>query len=167
MPLGIALLRSASWIPTTHTAAQINRRYGEAAERGIHLHIWAYKELENYLLNAVVIQRVIATRASTGGAPTVDEVRQQMLTICEDEKDTIIDGIAAERVADERSLGTGANKLAREAVKLMWSDEEKRLQARIWKRTIGEAFRMGQGEVRRLIRLRGDSPTFPYRRSAR
>jgi hypothetical protein len=25
-------------------------------------------------------------------------------------------------------LGTGANKLAREAVKLMWSDEEKRLQ---------------------------------------
>ena len=114
--------------PDYHTPKQISRRYGEATDRGIHLHIWAYKELENYLLNPAVIQRVVGTRTQAGGAPSADEVRQQMLTICEDEKDTIIDGIAAELIADDRSLGTGANKLARETVRSMWSDEATRLR---------------------------------------
>ena len=45
-----------------HTSKQIEDRYEEAKARGVHLHVWSRRELENYLVHAQVVKRVITAR---------------------------------------------------------------------------------------------------------
>jgi hypothetical protein len=108
-----------------HTGKQKNERLQEAKKRGVRLHIWSRKEIENYLLTPLVIRRLIAGRMKEGVPPTTAEVEAKLLEFCEDEKETVLDGFAAE---EDRALGVGgANKAARARLAAIWENPEKRL----------------------------------------
>ena len=101
----------------------IHERYAQAKERGINLHIWERKEIENYLLNPNVIVRSIKAR-TTKTPPTPADVQALLDQACEDEKDTVQDAMATSILRRDRPLGlTGANKIAREELKRRWEHE--------------------------------------------
>jgi hypothetical protein len=103
-----------------HSAQEQNERHAQAEERGINLHIWQRKEIENYLLDPGVIARVI-TQRTTKKPPTTATVQAFLLQACEEEKETVLDGIAT---SQDRKLGVGgANKVARELLKKHWENE--------------------------------------------
>jgi hypothetical protein len=106
-----------------HTAREKRDRYKQAEERGINLHIWKRKEIENYLLNSAVIARLIKSRTSKE-PPTVADVDALLEKACEEEKDTVLDAMATYLLRGDRALGlTGANKIARKEIKERWSDD--------------------------------------------
>lgn len=111
-----------------HTGKEKNERLQEANKRGVRLHIWSRKEIENYLLNAHAIRRLIASRMKGEVPPTVEEIKAKLIEFCEDEKETVLDGIAAGLMAKDHGLGAGANKLARAQLAPMWKDPDNRLQ---------------------------------------
>jgi hypothetical protein len=103
-----------------HSDAEQQERYEQAEERGINLHIWKRKEIENYLLQPTVIARVIKERTTTT-PPTPAQVNEFLFAACEEEKDTVLDGIAT---SQDRKLGVGgANKAAREILNTRWKIE--------------------------------------------
>jgi energy-coupling factor transporter ATP-binding protein EcfA2 len=103
-----------------HGTQEQEERYAQAKERGINLHIWQRKEIENYLLDPGVIARLI-TKRTTKEPPTTATVHAFLLQACEEEKETVLDGIAT---TQDRKLGVGgANKVARELVKKRWENE--------------------------------------------
>ena len=68
-----------------HTKNEQTERYHQAVERGINLHIWRRKEIENYLLAPTVIARVIKQRTKTE-PPTPAQVQAFLQSACEEEK---------------------------------------------------------------------------------
>jgi len=113
--------------PDYHTTTEKDNRLAQAKKRDVNLHIWSQKEIENYLLKPTVIRRVIAGRMKEGDPPTTAEVETKLLEFCEDEKETVLDGIAAGLMAENHGLGAGAIKIARGQLARMWGDTEKRL----------------------------------------
>jgi predicted ATPase len=107
-----------------HTSKQIEDRYQEAKARGVRLHVWSRKELENYLVHPRVIKRTIAARLKAEEPPTEEEIDAEICRICEFEKDTVAQGIAAEIMAEDRKLGAGAFKIALERVAALWKDPQ-------------------------------------------
>jgi len=100
-----------------HAEAGIKERYDQAAERGVELHVWQRKELENYLLNIAAIARLIAQRVS-GVGPSPEQVLEIMQQIAESLRDEALDGLATEVLARNRGLGAGgANKKARQILR--------------------------------------------------
>jgi predicted ATPase len=107
-----------------HTTTEQHDRHDQAKERGINLHIWTRKEIENYLLNPTVIARVIKQRTKTT-APTPAAVEAFLLQACEKEKDTVFDAIATHLGHEDHDLGPGgANKAARKLLDPKWSQEK-------------------------------------------
>jgi hypothetical protein len=103
-----------------HTTQEKAERYRQAGERGINLHIWERKEIENYLLDPVVIARVIKQRTKTT-APTVAVVSEFLLQTCENEKDNVFDAMATHQGQQDHKLGAGtANKAARALLDNRW-----------------------------------------------
>jgi hypothetical protein len=93
------------------------RKSTKAGERGVELHVWERKELENYLLHETAIARFIAQRVS-GGGPSPEQVLEIMQEITESLRDEALDGLANEILARNRGLGAGgANKKARQILR--------------------------------------------------
>jgi hypothetical protein len=107
-----------------HTPYQLSERIKEAREKGIHLHIWSMKEIENYLLVPTAILRcLLSGKSSATRVPTLNQVQNKMEEIALDLKDIAFDGFAQEFLVHDRSLGiSGANKKARD-----YLDEKTRL----------------------------------------
>lgn len=112
-----------------HTPSQINARYDEARARGIHLHIWSRKEVENYLIQPRVIRRMIAARLQGREPPNEEEIIAKVLSICELERDDVTQGVAAEIMSEDRRIGAGAFKLAQQRVALLWNKPQTRVAA--------------------------------------
>ena len=102
-----------------HTPDQIAKRQQEADERGVWLHIWKRKEVENYFLVSSSIARVIAESVSRRTAPpTADEVEKvinaEACTLMED----AFDAFSQEFLVEERKGGSRqANRRARELIR--------------------------------------------------
>lgn len=98
-----------------HTKEDILQRLTEAAEKGVELHIWSRKELENYLLVPASIHRLIQNRlARRTRGPTVEEVARKIEETAASMEEEAFDALSAGILANDRSLGAGgANKLAR------------------------------------------------------
>ena len=105
-----------------HTEEERNKRINDAEKVGVHLHIWNRKEIENYFLVPVVIQRTIQSRISRKKkCPSVDEIKEKLETIIEELKDSVFDALSTEFLARDRGLGAGgANKKVREQVDSAW-----------------------------------------------
>lgn len=107
-----------------HTPEERNSRYREAQDRGIMLHIWERKEIENYLIDATVIARLIKQRTKAP-PPTPTAVHEFLLQSCEEEKNTVFDALATHLDHEDRRLGTGgANKAARTILDSQWKDHK-------------------------------------------
>jgi len=111
-----------------HSPERIQRRYEEAHQRGVRLHIWSHKELENYFLLVSPIIRAISRRKPTRTvAPSAAEIEEVLDKICEGLKDTVFDALSAEILAENRALGGGgANKRAREILGEQWKSRDGR-----------------------------------------
>jgi hypothetical protein len=97
----------------------------EAAERRVQLHVWKRKEIENYLLDATVIRRVLSKRLPASSVPSEAELRELILEICRQEFDTVVYATAEMLLSRNRGLGMTAHRIAREQVEREWGDNEK------------------------------------------
>jgi len=112
-----------------HTTHSIALRKHEAASKGINLHIWSRKELENYLLAPSVIHRVISRRIRPQYVcPTKQEVGDKIFSIAGELEDIVMDAMAHELYIENKKDGTTrANTCARQRMRLGWGTPDGRL----------------------------------------
>ncbi len=112
-----------------HTPEEIEERIEEARIKSVYLHIWKRKELENYLIIPAVIERVVNKNVSKGKRSVREiEIENRIFEICDQLKVGIIDTIAEEVFKQERKRGLkGANRAARERVRLAWETPDGRI----------------------------------------
>lgn len=98
-----------------HTEQQIQKRKDEANKRGVSLHIWSHKEIENFLIKVKPIQRLInENRARRTKGPTLKEIKVKIDNFSKKLYDELFDGLSSEILSENRSLGQGgANKATR------------------------------------------------------
>jgi predicted ATPase len=121
-----------------HNAVQVAERMKEVVARKVELHVWHRKEIENYLLNPIVIQRVLAKRLPFERIPTAADVEEQIHRIAGDELDTVVYGRAELLLSENRSLGMSAHKIAREEVEKVWDNVERRIEIAPGKAVLGK-----------------------------
>lgn len=112
-----------------HTPNQIARRKAEAFEKGLNLHIWRRKEMENYLLLPSVIRRVLVRRVRAAReVPTAEDIRSKLFEIASEFENDVMDAFAAEFLPEDRAGGLAvANRAARERMNPQWNTPEGRL----------------------------------------
>lgn len=112
-----------------HTEAQIKVRQEQAKRASIRLHIWARKEIENYIIVPRAIVRAIEAHvAKRTRPPNLAEVESEIEKALELFRDETFDAISNEILLDNRPLGqVGANKTAREVMKTLWTDFDSKL----------------------------------------
>jgi hypothetical protein len=106
-----------------HTIAQKTTRRGQANRNQINLHIWAKKEIENYLLVPSAIQRLVVDRVARRVLPPTEvEIAEKINSLATNRYDEVFDGISAELLAEDRGLGAaGANRATRELLDPVWA----------------------------------------------
>jgi hypothetical protein len=111
-----------------HTPNQIANRLTEAGEKGVSLHVWQRKELENYLLVPEAIFRAVGSRArQIEPSLNVETIRCKLFELAGDLRNDVLDGYANEFLMENRSAGlTPANRMARERV-ANWENHDERL----------------------------------------
>lgn len=121
-----------------HTTEEINNRMKEARRRGVQLHVWSRKEIENYLLIPSAIQRIIASRVRQDVlAPTIEDVLVRINKIADELYDETFDALASSIQHRDRKIDAGtANKKARMQIDLAWETEEERLSIISGKRAL-------------------------------
>ncbi len=121
-----------------YTPDLIQRRYEEAANKNVNLHIWKKKEIENYLIKASVLERILSHKGKNG-SPSVSEIENKIEEITNALKNQTIDCFSQEFHSEERSKGiASANKKARELVENSWSTITKRLNVVSGKKIISK-----------------------------
>lgn len=110
-----------------HTEDEIRERYLEAIDRGVNLHVWGRKEIENFLVHPKAILRVLASRVKGNGAPNEADLLIKILEICEEQRSSVEDGFAPAIMQANRKLEViSANKSARKRVHEIWRNEKDR-----------------------------------------
>jgi hypothetical protein len=89
-----------------HTLADIDERYREADSRGVRLHIWGRKELENYLLVPDAIARHVSSLVEGSESPTAPQVRDKIVELAVELQDEIEIAITDELHKRDRPGGT-------------------------------------------------------------
>jgi hypothetical protein len=131
-----------------HTDQQIGRKYKQAREAGVRLHVWRRKEIENYLLIPSAIHRAIVGRlAKRTQGPTLDEVEVELCRVIEGLEDEVFDGLAGEIALDDRSLGLAkTNKAARLEFRRRWADPAARASVVPGKYVLSQVARWSQDQ---------------------
>lgn len=101
------------------------KRLLEAKQKNIRLHVWKMKEIENYLVDASVIARLIHDRSAFESTPTADEVDAAIDAACDDLRSDTIRGLADEYHREHRSKGEVAGLAANHANEV-WTHSEHR-----------------------------------------
>lgn len=105
-----------------HTEGEIATRLDGARRCQVQLHIWKRKEIENYLLVASAIWRVIKAGMRTTVGPSVDDVHSEMLRIADDEKENLVGLIGNELFLEKKEDGfVKAMQRARNQVRQAWA----------------------------------------------
>ena len=105
-----------------HSPDEVAKRRQEALQRGVQLHVWLRKEIENYLLVPSVISKLIhELKRPNGAGPTEEEVAEALSRLADGLRDETQDALATELHASDRAGGVPrANRLARERVEQAW-----------------------------------------------
>lgn len=115
------ILDSDYYIPEIITERKI-----EAKNKNVNLHIWERKEIENYLINPYVIERVLLTKCQSC-SPNVMEINDKIAEIAESLKDHTKDCFSQEFYNNDRSKGIAyANQKARELIDEHWATNDGR-----------------------------------------
>src|SRR5262249_24903012 len=126
-----------------HTAVEIKDRLAVARDRGIELHVWARKEIENYFLVTAAIARAIGSEASAG--PSEADVMQELDRIVRALRNDTMDAIATENLARDKPSGLGpANRADRERLAKAWKSFEGRLSIVSGKDVLRQIFAWSQ-----------------------
>jgi len=136
-----------------HTSEEKEQRLTEAHDRGISLHIWRMKEIENYVVVPSAIHRLIQ-RDSPSGAKTltIDFVASAILDMVEQEHDRVFDNLANEFLARDRAAGLPtANKKARDYLTENWTSPEGKLAIVSGKRLISKVSNWAQRNFRTTV----------------
>jgi hypothetical protein len=122
-----------------HTPTQIATRTCEAEEKGVSLHVWKKKEIENYLLIPQAIYRTVANRArDIEPRLSVELIGRKLFEFADGFRDEIMDAFSAEFLAENRAGGsTQANRSARDHVNRRWGTTEGRLSLVSGKQLLG------------------------------
>jgi AAA15 family ATPase/GTPase len=106
-----------------HTDQEILQRYEESRNKGIYLHVWHRKELENYLLEPSTISRVISKQRGNKKVSSSD-VLSILVKLANKQEVEFLDGIAEELCHIDKGLKAGgANKKARKILESRKSSE--------------------------------------------
>lgn len=108
-----------------HTPKEITQRQLEAKQRGIALHIWKRKEIENYLLVPAAIQRAVQKQLAEGiPAPSVEQIERRLEKIAEIYREEVTDCLATSiALADRKVMAGTANQQARVLVSERWETQ--------------------------------------------
>lgn len=109
-----------------HTSNEIDNRLKEAKRKGIDLHIWSQKEIENYFIIPDVIYRLIKLKSKEEIAKS--DIIQQINNIIEEQKDVVFDALSEQlrQINKEGGVST-ANKEARRIINEKWNTFENKL----------------------------------------
>jgi hypothetical protein len=108
-----------------HSEDEIQSRRNEAQVRGIDLHVWARKEIENYLLVPAAIHRAMNALKRRTDPIELDQVVQELDSIANRLKDHVFDSLSAEFLLMNKSAGVqAANRKAREVIDRAWASRE-------------------------------------------
>ena len=101
-----------------HTPTQIADRKRGAEKKGVWLHIWAKKEIENYLLVSEAIARHITNSVQKGTSPPTSQMVESQLEVeAAALTNKITAGYSQEFFTDDRSGGLSrSNERAREFI---------------------------------------------------
>jgi energy-coupling factor transporter ATP-binding protein EcfA2 len=123
-----------------HSDDAVERRLEEATRNRVILHVWTRKEIENYFICPEAILRAIIRRMPARTAtPVLSEITSRLEAICDSLKDETFDAIAAEVLAEDRTLGAGgANKAARQILADRWASFDGKLGTVSGKRLLAE-----------------------------
>lgn len=112
-----------------HTEAEIAKRKSDAKSRGVQLHIWSKKEIENYVVIPELIERVIRSRVpKRTSSPSLEEIVNRIEEIMDSLKDDVFDALSSELLAQAKDQGPKkANQAAREIIKRRWTSFEGKL----------------------------------------
>lgn len=109
--------------------SELDGRMDDARKQGVELHIWARKEIENYLIVPEAIRRVISARASEGVAPpSTEEVTMAIDRIAAGLRTDVTDDIAGK--LHDRNKGASVrrvNEQARRQVERAWETWDGRI----------------------------------------
>lgn len=102
-----------------HSQEDIEARYAEANKKGVSLHVWSRKEIENYVLDPEVICDFIKDRISARtAAPEIAEILGKIDEIADSFEDATLDAFASEFIKHDRPGGPAqANRKAREVIR--------------------------------------------------
>lgn len=129
-----------------HTDEEINERKVEADTRGIQIHIWSKKEIENYFIIPSAIARIIASDMRKGDSPpTVNEVEEAIDEIVEQLKEAVFDALSTEIYHQNKSKNIAyANDKARTIIKTAWDTSAGRLNIVSGKQVLSQLSKWSQ-----------------------
>ncbi len=100
-----------------HTPQEIEERYAQALSKGVEVHIWRKKEIENYLVVPSAILRVLMSRSRIHAAPTVHKLTQFLDSLADELRDDVIGQFADSMSQKVRAWNP--SKCMKEAGKLL------------------------------------------------
>jgi hypothetical protein len=106
-----------------HLEEDLVARQEDAVERGIELHVWFRKEIENYLLIPETVHRLLRTRVKDAEKiPSVVDLEGVMSALCDNLKDEIFEKCVDEYVLRKRPKRTSDSvRYARQKVDAAWT----------------------------------------------
>jgi hypothetical protein len=129
-----------------HTEVEVQERLDDAREKGVELHVWARKEIENYLFVPAAIAR--AARDQNPGLGDIEmRVVEEIDRVAEEFRTDIIELIAEHSHQRNRAVGIRTHlQRARESVAGLWGSFEGRIALLPGKRALGRLSELMRGE---------------------
>lgn len=122
-----------------HTDKEIAQRLSDAAEKGVNLHVWRRKEIENYFLVPAAIARVInGKRKLDSDEVTSEEILDRLRYIVNEAREKTTDDLAAELDRERRGDYHGATKTARKQVREAFEGDNAGLTIVSGKKVLGQ-----------------------------
>ncbi len=129
-----------------HTPEEIQERYKQAFDRGIELHIWSKKEIENYFIVPEALQRIIEGEKRKEVKHLSRNIIQKVLDqILDEHKNIVFDALSTQFFAQDKARGIAeANRKARLLIEDAWKSRDGKLSIVSGKRVISEISRWSQ-----------------------
>ena len=107
--------------PGYRTTEEVRQRRQEAKEKGINLHIWDKKEIDNYAINPDVIFRYLNSNKRQGDL-TIEHLKEKMHDIIVGMHDDVLNGITVELQMNEAGRDESAMEEAWEELNERWQE---------------------------------------------